>query len=127
MLHLRKTFGMALAALLAASSCIALTQSAFAAGAIAVDDEEGLDADDIGYGWATGATRDEAGRNALAECRSQRNNRGCKVVVRFDTCGAYVVSHRHWGVGWGESKRSAEDRAYDQCGPDCHVVISECD
>jgi Domain of unknown function (DUF4189) len=63
--------------------------AAFAAGAIAVDDDEGTDA---GYGFVTGASsRDVAGAEAMKLCKKAGNG-DCRIVARFDTCGAYAAS-----------------------------------
>ena len=99
---------------------------AFAAGAIAVDDEQGESAP--GYGFVTGAdSRAEAGAQALKECKKQGND-SCKVVVRFDQCGAYAASSKFYGVGWGKSKTAAESMAVEKCGNGkCKVVVSDCE
>ncbi|MCE7027288.1 DUF4189 domain-containing protein [Jiella avicenniae] len=99
-----------------------------AAGAIAVDDEEGMKAGDVGYGTATGySTREAAGAAALKNCRDEGNG-NCKVVVRFDTCGAYAGSADYFGIGWGESQRAAESAALEQCGNNsCRIVVSDCE
>ena len=103
-----------------------LPLSAFAAGAIAVDDEEGES--DPGYGVITGASsRDEAGRQALAECRKQ-GNKNCKVVVRFDKCGAYAASKKNAGIGFGSTAALAKIKALEECGTNaCKIVVSECE
>lgn len=111
----------------ALAALLSFPAAAFAAGAIAVDDEEGQSANDVGYGIATGEdSREEAGREALRRCRSASNH-SCRVVVRFDQCGAYAVSRGHFGVGWGNSERGAENMALDQCGANCRIVISDCE
>ena len=103
-----------------------LPMGAFAAGAIAVDDEEGES--DPGYGVVTGAaTRDEAGRGALAECRKS-GNKNCKVVVRFDKCGAYAASKKNAGIGFGASESVAKNKALEECGTSaCKIVVAECE
>lgn len=99
----------------------------FAAGAIAVDDEEGQHHEDVGYGTAVGEhTREEAAGAAMRRCR-EHGNAKCRVVVRFDKCGAYAVSHSHYGVGWGTSLRAAQTHALKECGANCRVVVSECE
>lgn len=98
---------------------------AMAIGAIAVDDEEGDT--EPGYGFATGfATKEEASGEAMKQCR-EAGNRHCKVISWFETCGAYAVSRKYYGAGWGSTKRRAEDMALDKCGKNCEVVISECE
>lgn len=101
--------------------------STLAAGAIAVDDEEGLHPDDIGWGASTGESSTDAARNAaLHQCRAASNT-NCTVIVTFDTCGAYAVSYRHSGVGWGRTEAQAVSMALDECGPNCRVVVSQCE
>lgn len=111
--------------LLAASTLI-LSNTAFAAGAIAVDDEQGET--EPGYGFVTGYnTRRSAARAALEECRDKDND-NCKVVVRFDACGAYAASRKYYGVGWGETKHEAREMALDNCGSDnCRIIVAECE
>ncbi len=102
-----------------------LPLGAFAAGAIAVDDEEGES--DPGYGIVTGyATRDEAGKEALAECKKQ-GNKNCKVVVRFDKCGAYAANKKSYGIGFGGTVQAARTKALDECGGGCKVIVSDCE
>lgn len=106
---------------------LALSTQAFAAGAIAVDDEEGGGVEDVGYGIGFGKTRDDAGREAMKQCR-EHGNKNCKVKVRFDGCGAYAVSKNYYGIGWGKTGSQAERAALDQCGRSaCKVAVSECD
>ncbi|MBF0560518.1 MAG: DUF4189 domain-containing protein [Alphaproteobacteria bacterium] len=100
--------------------------NAFAAGAIAVADEEGLKASEVGYGIGSGSTRDEAGEDALRVCRKHGNS-GCKVAVRYDTCGAYAGSKEKFGIGWGSSEEDAKSKALDDCGSEhCRIVVSDC-
>ncbi len=103
-----------------------LPMGAFAAGAIAVDDEEGDT--DPGYGVITGAaSRDEAGREALAECKKQ-GNKNCKVVVRFDKCGAYASSKKNSGIGFGGTLAVARTKAMEECGASgCKIIVAECE
>lgn len=97
-----------------------------AAGAIAVDDEDGVAAKDIGYGVGSGSTRDEAGKNALAECKSAGNG-NCHIAVRYDQCGAYAASSSNYGVGWGPTLKIAESKAKEACGAGCGIAVSDCD
>jgi hypothetical protein len=103
-----------------------LPLGAFAAGAIAVDDEEGER--DPGYGIVTGASsRAEAGRDAMKECRKQ-GNKNCKVAVRFDTCGAYASSRKNSGIGYGKSVDVARTMAMNECGTKaCKIIVAECE
>jgi len=108
-----------------AIAMLSLPLSAFAIGAIAVDDEEGED--EPGYGFVTGYdNKDEARRDALKECKKSGNT-GCKVVAWFETCGAYAASKKHYGAGWGATKQKAEAMALEKCGSKCRVAISECE
>lgn len=100
---------------------------ALAVGAIAVDDEEGLSARDVGFGFASGAaTRAAAEQEALSECR-QAGNAQCAVKAWFETCGAYAVSGRYFGVGWGQTLEDAVNMALEACGTGCKVVVSDCE
>ncbi|RAU21522.1 hypothetical protein CU669_12540 [Paramagnetospirillum kuznetsovii] len=98
---------------------------AMAAGAIAVDDEAGSKADEVGYGIGTGATREEAGIDAKRECKKAGNSE-CKVAVRYDTCGAYAASRSYSGIGWGSTEGAAKANALEACGAGCKVVVSDC-
>jgi hypothetical protein len=105
-----------------AVSCSAV----FAVGAIAVDDQRG--SNDPGYGFYIGASsRSEAERGAMRECRKSGNDR-CKVMVWFETCGAYASSRKYYGVGWGANRRDANRMALDNCGHDrCRIAVSRCE
>lgn len=99
--------------------------TSFGAGAIAVDDEQGEK--EPGYGIVTGyETRDQAGQAALAECK--KSNQNCKVVARFDTCGAYAASLKYYGVGWGSTAADAQAMAMDNCSnSNCRIVVVDCE
>lgn len=114
--------------LAAAALMLAQAAPALAAGAIAVDDEAGMKAGDVGYGTATGySTREAAGAAALQNCKDEGNT-SCKVVVRFDTCGAYAGSADYYGIGWGKSEKAAQSAALEQCGnKSCKIVVSDCE
>lgn len=116
-----KTTKFLLAALL-----LALPLKVMAVGAIAVDDQEGEK--EPGYGYVTGMDSEkEAKAEALKECKKQGND-DCKVVVWFKHCGAYAVSRKYSGIGYGDTKKVAEARAIDDCGNDaCKVVVSDCE
>ncbi len=108
-------------------AAVALSGHAFAAGAIAVDDEAGQDPETVGYGIAVGEhSRDEAAAAAMDRCRSKGNTH-CRIVVRFDKCGAYAVSQADFGVGWGNSLREAQNAALNRCGSNCRVAVSDCE
>jgi hypothetical protein len=100
-------------------------QQARAAGAIAVDDEAGAKAEDVGYGIGSGDSREEAAADAKKQCKKAGNS-DCKVVVRYDTCGAYAASKNYTGVGWGNSEGEAKSNALEACGSGCKVVVSDC-
>ena len=101
------------------------TAPAAAAGAFAVDTEEGQKAGDEGYGIGWGDSREEAGAAAMKQCRKMGND-NCKVVARFDSCGAYVSNRTTYGVGWGRTEAAAKEMAFDKC-PNCKLVLSECE
>jgi hypothetical protein len=111
---------------LALIACFVLPLGVQAAGAIAVDDEEGET--DPGYGVVVGASsREAAAREALAECKKQ-GNKNCKVVARFDQCGAYAGNKKYFGVGWGRSIDAARTMAMNECGQrSCKVIVAECE
>jgi hypothetical protein len=102
--------------------------AARATGAIAVDDEVGRSANDVGYGYVIDRdSREEAENGAMRECRHHGND-SCRVAVWFDQCGAYASSREHSGTGYGNSDRVARARAMDECGSDrCRIVVSACD
>jgi Domain of unknown function (DUF4189) len=105
-----------------------LSSPALAVGAIAVDDDIGVSADSVGFGYFTGAgDKKEAERGALRECRKHGND-SCKVAVWFDTCGAYAASEKHSGIGYGASKEIARHQALEDCGSEhCRIVVAECE
>ncbi|NHT77488.1 uncharacterized protein DUF4189 [Rhizobium sp. PP-F2F-G38] len=98
--------------------------SAFAFGAIAVNDEQGMAADEAGYGMGWGSSRKEAERNAVQECKSAGND-DCKVAVWFEQCGAYAGDRVNYGIGYGSTQKAAETMATKDC-PNCKIVVSDC-
>ena len=99
--------------------------SAFAAGAIAVDDEKG--STDAGYGFVTGASsREVAAVEAMKVCKKAGNS-DCRIVARFDTCGAYAASKTHYGAGWGSSLEKAKAMATDKCEGSCKIIVAQCE
>lgn len=110
---------------LLAAAVLAFPAAAFAAGAIAVDDEVGER--DPGYGYAINhKSRDSAAREAVRECRRSGND-SCKVVARFDRCGAYASSRKYAGAGWDNTKREAARMAMQKCGHErCKVHLAVC-
>lgn len=103
-----------------------LPAMAMATGAIAVDDQQGDE--EPGYGISSGqANKADAQRVALSECK-KAGNKSCKVVVWFEGCGAYAVSAKHYGIGYGKTLAIAEKKAIDACGNgSCEVKVSDCD
>lgn len=99
--------------------------SAFAIGAIAVDDSVG-DAEP-GYGLVTGEDSESAAKaGALKQCKSAGND-NCKVVVWFKSCGAYASSKKVYGYGFGASEAVAKKAALEMCGSGCKIAVSECE
>ena len=99
--------------------------SAFAAGAIAVDMEQGQKSGDEGYGIGWGQSRAEAATNALKQCRDAGND-SCQVVARFDNCGAFASNRSTYGVGWGATESAAKEMALGNCD-NCRIAVSECE
>jgi hypothetical protein len=97
-----------------------------AAGAIATDDEESGSV----YALVTGASsREDAGNTALAECR-KHGGKHCKVMARFDRCGAYAaLAGKHlYGAGWGDSIEVARSMALAKCADhSCKIQALECE
>lgn len=114
-----------LAALMLSVSMLVSASSAFAFGAIAVDDQVGET--DPAYGFATGEDSKEAAqKRALKFCKENGDN--CKVVVWFETCGAYASSKKYYGYGYGATKAVATKKALEMCGRNsCQVVVAECE
>lgn len=112
--------------LIAVTAFVLTSGTAFAAGAIAVDDEAGMKPSDAGYGIGSGSTRETAAVSAMAECKSAGNT-ACVVAVKYDVCGAYAASMNYSGVGWGNTLDDAESAALEACGKSCKIVVSDCD
>ena len=114
---------LALSALLL--SC-AFSTSAFAFGAIAVDDERGET--EPGYGFVVGEKSEAAAKaKAMRECRRSGND-NCRVVVWFKKCGAYATSKRYYGYGYGATKAVAVKNALEACNRNsCKVIVAECE
>jgi hypothetical protein len=115
-------------ALLAGLVLAASTQTCLAWGAIAVDDEPGLDPDDIGYGIISGyAIEIEAIQDAIDACKDE-GNETCRIILVFRKCGAYAASTDNYGVGTAQTLREAEKQALASCGErKCRVIVSDCD
>ncbi len=114
----------AFAAMILAATLLA-PSGALAIGAIAVDDSVGDR--DPAYGFSYGFdSRKAAERKALGYCAERGDN--CRVVVWFETCGAYASSDHYYGYGYGVSKRIAIDNALAMCAHrGCKVVVSACE
>lgn len=97
-------------------------------GAIAVDDESGLDPEEAGYGSATGYdNRADAANDAMAACQNEGND-NCRIALTFQKCGAYAASLTLYGVGRAATLKEAEQRALADCGAaDCRLVVSDCE
>jgi hypothetical protein len=114
------------ALMLAAAMAAAPVGSAFATGAIAVDDQPGQKPSDAGYGIGFGDSKESAQKAALAKCNTAGNT-SCKVVVWFEKCGAYASSNAKYGIGWAATEDDAKSKALDQCGNgQCRLVASDC-
>jgi hypothetical protein len=98
--------------------------SALAFGAIAVNDEQGMSAEEAGYGVGWGSTKKEAERNAVKECKAVGND-DCKAMVWFEQCGAYAGDRVNYGIGYGSSLKAAESMALESC-PNCKIIVSDC-
>ena len=81
---------------------------------------------DPGYGIGGGETEDEAKEEAIKACKDY-GNKGCKVVVSYEDCGAYAASKKGGGFGINTTKKTAEAKAMSGCDDDgCKVVVSDC-
>lgn len=100
--------------------------SAFAVGAIAVDDHVGET--DPYYGFSIGEGSQRAAENsAVGYCR-RAGGRNCKAIVWFETCGAYAASRKYYGYGYGATKAKATADALQMCGRNsCQVIVAECE
>jgi len=99
--------------------------SAFAFGAIAVDDSVGDT--DPAWGISTGEDSEAAAkRAAMKYCKEHGEN--CKVVGWFKTCGAYASSKKYYGYGFGATKAIATTKALEMCGQNsCQLITAECE
>ena len=113
-------------ALLALAASLFIPTSAFAVGAIAIDDQMGDD--EPAYGFALGeGNRVAAERSAVRYCR-QYGGTNCRAIVWFETCGAVAVTTRNYGYGYGRTKSAATAKALEMCGKNsCKVVAAECE
>ncbi|CAK0753493.1 DUF4189 domain-containing protein [uncultured Gammaproteobacteria bacterium] len=97
-------------------------------GAIAVDDvARAKDAKDGLILIVDAPSQAEAERQALAECKKAGNSH-CRLMLWFETCGAYAASRSFFGVGTGPTVAEAERLAIQHCGNrNCTVVVSRCE
>jgi len=104
---------------------ILVHSSAFAVGAIAVDDSVGEK--DPAWGVSTGEDSEAAAKKAaLKLCKENGDN--CKVVGWFKTCGAYASSKKYYGYGFAATKAAATSKALEMCGNNsCKLVVAECE
>lgn len=112
-------------ALMALATLVLVAPSwAWAAGALAIDENQGDH-----WGWAVDyATQQDADRRALSECGP-----GCDIVLRFsDTCAAYAADQTYGSTAYGwaygySSPSSAQDRALQECrsrgGADAYCIV----
>ena len=112
------------AVLTAAVFSFALTTSAFATGAIAVNDSTGTAAEEAGYAVGYGSTKKEASSSAVSECKSA-GNESCEVVLTFEQCGAYVGNKASYGTGIGKTEKAATQAALADC-PECKLIVADC-
>lgn len=100
----------------------------FGFGAIAVDDEVGDKADNVGYYISTGeASKEEAQGAAMKGCK-EYGNKNCRVAGWFKECGAYATSKDAYGYGFGSSQEIAINKALEECGSkNCRLVVSDCE
>ncbi len=114
--------------LILASLTITIPSYLLAYGAIAVDDEVGYKADEVGYYIATGESSKESAKKAALKGCKDIGNKNCEVVAWFETCGAYAVSKKYSGIGYGSTKEIAINMALDNCGDSsCRIVVAECE
>lgn len=104
-------------------SCV-LASSAFATGAIAVNDSTGTAAEEAGYAVGYGSSKKEASASAISECKSA-GNEACEVVLTFEQCGAYVGNKASYGTGIGKTEKAATQAALADC-PECKLIVADC-
>ena len=98
--------------------------AAFAAGAIAVNDEEGAATHD--YAMASDAmSMVDAGDQAIQECRSH-GGKSCVIAVRFNRCGALAINNMMYRVGVGATAAEASRKALESC-PRCNLAQVACE
>jgi hypothetical protein len=109
------------------AAALSVSSSAFAVGAIAVVDEEGDSAGDVGYYIVFNEDSEAAAKKAaLKMCRAD-GNKDCRIGVWFTKCGAYASSKTNYGYGTGKTKAAAQKNALEGCGAGCKVVVADCE
>jgi len=108
----------------AAVIACAYSTSAFATGAIAVNDAQGMSAEDAGYAVGYGGSEKEASANAVKECKAAGND-NCEVMLTFEQCGAYIGNKAYYATGVGATEAAAIKAAKDDC-PDCKLIVADC-
>jgi hypothetical protein len=108
------------------AAALPLSGNALAAGALAIDSNQGNQ-----YGWAVDfPNMGQAEQRALRECGS-----GCRIVMRVNAgCGAYATDQQRGSTiyGWGtdSSGGAAQNRALAECrnrgGSACIVRVWGC-
>ena len=99
---------------------------AAASGAIAVVDDNGDSANDVGFAVGRGDTQASAVKDAMADCK-KAGIKGCKIAIKYDECGAYATSKERFGAGEGSTEAEAKKAALKNCGnSSCKIVISDC-
>ncbi|MBV8618688.1 MAG: DUF4189 domain-containing protein [Curvibacter sp.] len=101
--------------------------SAFAIGAIAVDDADGDSASDVGYNVVGGFDSESSAKNAALKACRDAGNKNCKIGVWYKRCGAYASSKEANGWGTGGTKAEASQNALDGCGGGCKIVVADCE
>lgn len=114
--------------LLTLTLLMTMSAAAFAASAIAIRDEAGVTADNVGYGIGRGSSQTEADGAALRNCQSaQKRASGCDIKVQYAQCGAYAASDTFSGEGIGATKETAIAAALKSCGKGCKVAVADCE
>ncbi|MBS4098049.1 MAG: DUF4189 domain-containing protein [Sulfuricella sp.] len=101
--------------------------SAFAVGAIAVDDMAGDKPGDVGYYVAAGEKTKEAVKKAALKGCKDLGLKNCRIGVWYSTCGAYATSIVANAYGIGKTKEAASNAALKSCGKACEIVAAECE
>ncbi len=100
----------------------------FAIGAIAVDDEEGDKASEVGYWYVTGEDSEAAAKKEAIKGCKKAGLKNCEIAGWFKNCGAYASSKKYSGFGYGKTKQAAIDMAIDKCADkSCKIVVAECE